>query len=420
MKCYPSLVSHALTSFGIGLMLLAPSGARAANVYKIQSIVKLGDTVADVKIRAGGDLEMGTLNDNGQIVFITENGELTNSEMLIQYADSKFIPIVVGGRDAPGGKWAKGSGIPAYVSMNQQGNIAFGANATIGGKTAYGTFRWDYKARQVTPVALKGMPAVNNLTFVDGSSGPPVINNSDEIAFPANVKNAAGGTHSGAFFLGRDGQLQAVALPDQVLAGGAKILDAAAVDINDAGAVAFFTFRQNNPADGAYLWEKGTITPVAVAKQDIPGAGKIANIGGVWVNNQNHNVLVAAALQGNSSNDGLYLFANGSLTPLILPGQDMPEGGKLLNVGAVSGANTAGQRAFIGWLKGGTRSAYLLNADGTISLVLKTGATTDLGKITNIGSSSPGIAFNNKGQVALNVGIQGTRTTMVLLTPTAQ
>jgi hypothetical protein len=386
MKYYPSLVSHALTSFGIGLMLLAPSGARTANIYKIQSIAQLGDTVADVKIRAGGDFEMGTLNDNGQIVFITENGELANSEMLIQYGERKFIPIVVGGRDAPGGKWAKGSGIPGPVSMNQQGNIAFGANVTIGGKTTYGTFYWYYKAQHATPVALQGMPTVNNLTSVDGSSGAPVINNSDEIAYHANVKNAAGGTHSGAFFLGRVGQLQAVALPDQVLPGGAKMLDATAADINDAGAVAFFTFRQNNPADGAYLWEKGTITPVAVAKQDIPGAGRIASIGGVWVNNQNHNVLVAAALQGNSSNDGLFLFANGSLTPIILPGQDMPEGGELLGVGAVSSANAAGQRAFIGWLKDGTRSAYLLNADGTISLVLKTGATTNLGSITNIGS----------------------------------
>ena len=150
------------------MVLVATLPAGADTLYKIQPIVKLGDTVADVTIRAAGDLEMGTLNDAGQIVFITENGNLSGSEMLIQYADGKFIPIVVGDRDAPGGKWAGGSGIPGPVSMNQQGNIAFGANATIGGITDYGTFRWDYKTQKVTPVALRGMTAVNNLTFVNG------------------------------------------------------------------------------------------------------------------------------------------------------------------------------------------------------------------------------------------------------------
>src|SRR5207253_614606 len=110
---------------------------------------------------------------------------------------------------------------------------------------------------------------------------------------------------------------------DQVLPGGAKTVDAGGADLNDAGTVAFVTYRPNSPADGAYVWEKGAITPVAVAQQDIPGAGKIAHIDRAWVNNQNHDVLVLAALQGNASNLGLYRFANGSLTPLIVPGRDM-------------------------------------------------------------------------------------------------
>src|SRR5437762_12190493 len=103
---------------------------------------------------------MRTLNYPGQMVFSTENGNLSSSEMLIQYADGKFIPIVVGDRDAPGGKWTGGSGIPGPVSMNEQGNIAFGANATIGGITDYGTFRWDYKTQKVTPVALRDRKSV--------------------------------------------------------------------------------------------------------------------------------------------------------------------------------------------------------------------------------------------------------------------
>jgi hypothetical protein len=414
----PSVSLAPPTLILLGLVLLAPGIARAQTGYKIQRIVKLGDTVADVLIRAKGDLEIGTLNDNGQIAFVTENGNISTSEMLLQYADGKFLPIVVGGRDAPGGTWGKSNnGIPIQVSMNQLGNIVFATTATIGGKTAYGTFLWDFQAQKVTPVAVKGMPAVNNLTFEQGSSGTPLINNHGEIAFPAGVKNAAGGVHSGLFFLGGDGQLQAIALPDQELPGGVKVQDAYVTSMNDTGRVGFVTVKANN-GNGAYLWEKGTITQVAAIGMDTPG-GKTAIVGGVLLNTQNESVLLDLYLQGNAQNDGLYLDANGSLTPLVVPGQEMPGGGNLLHIGAVSNQNTAGRRAFIGWLKDGTRSVYLLEPDGKLSLILNTGATTDLGKVTNIGSPSPGISFNNKGQIAVNVAFDGV-TTLVLLTPPAQ
>jgi len=422
MKSITSKVRLARAALATGLTLLAPGAARAQTPYKIQPIVKLGDMVADVTIRAsGGGIDIGTLNDNGQIAFVTKNGNIGESEMLLQYADGKFLPIVVGGRDAPGGTWGKSNNdIPPQVSMNQLGNIVFATTATIAGKTGYGTFLWDFKAQKVTPVALQGMPAVNNLVFQvfqQGSTSAPMINNSGEIVFPAGVKNAAGSVHSGVFFRGGDGQLQAVALPDQELPGGGKVTDAYVNSINDTGTVGFATSEGDN-ATGAYLWEKGTLTQVAASGKDAPG-GKIANVDAVLVNTQNQNGVVGLSLQGNEQNDGLYLYANGSLTPLVVPGQDMPGGGKLLAVGAGSPQNTAGQRAFIGWLQDGTKSVYLLEPDGKLSLILNTGATTELGKITNIGSPSPGISLNNKGQVALSVEIAGGPDTLVLLTPTA-
>jgi hypothetical protein len=401
--------------------LLTPGPAQGQASYKIQPIVTLGDAVADVKIRAkNGYFSLGTLNDSGQIAFIAANGDISNSEMLLQYADGKFIPIVVGSRDAPGGKWAKAEAFnygSSPVSMNQLGNVVFGANATIGGTTAYGTFLWDFKAQKVTPVAFKGVPAVNNLTFEQGSTGLPMINNRGEIAFPAGVKSAAGGVHSGVFFLGGDGQLQAVALPDQELPGGEKVQDAYVNSLNDTGTVGFGTVKGGNLGNGAYLWEQGTITQVAAIGMDAPG-GTIGAVGGAFVNNQNQNVVLDLSLQGNVQNDGLYLYANGSLTPLVVPGQEMPGGGKLAHLGAGAQNNT-GQSAFIGWLQDGTRSAYLLQLDGKLSLILNTGATTELGKITNIGSPSTGICLNNKGQVALAVKIAGGPDTIVLLTPTA-
>jgi hypothetical protein len=61
----------------------------------------------------------------------------------------------------------------------------------------------------------------------------------------------------------------------------------------------------------------------------------------------------------------------------------------------------------------------LLDPDGKVSPVLATWATTDLGKITRISPAvGGGIAFNNKGQIALIVRIDGGLDTLVLLSPT--
>ena len=433
MTRYSYPVHGALAIFAAGLILLSPGVVRASPPtaapppvsYTIQPIVKLGDAVADVMLAADSDngyLAISGLSDSGQLAFVAANGDGSNGDMLLQYAGGKFTPIVVGGRDAPGGKWPSaeaiylGGGGP--VLMNQRGNMAFAANETIGGKTVMGTYRWDFKAQQVTAIALDGMPAVNNLTFVQGATGAPVINNSDEIAFPATVMNAAKAEHGGIFLRGQDGQLQAVALPDQVLPNGVKIQDALQPDLNDAGAVAFVTASGNNNPDGAYLWENGTIAPLAVAKQVIPGVGTIDSFFGALLNNQDHNVILDLYLASDPNNDGLFLLANGAWTPLVVPGQDMPGGGKLVHPGSISGANKAGQRAFLGRLDDGTRSAYLLNADGTTSLVLRTGVATPLGKVTNIGQPSPDISLNDNGQIAVNVAFDGI-TTMIVLTPTA-
>src|SRR5438093_11109293 len=192
-----------LTFLAAGLALLEPGAARAVALtgYTIRPLAKLGDRVADVTISApqkGGNFQVSTLNDSGQIAVVTVNA--AGGEMLLQYSNDQFIPIAVGGGDAPGGKWVKQLGFTGPVSMNRRGDIAFAANATIGGTTGLGAFRWDSQSQKVTLVAFKGMPAVNNLTFVNGitttsSTGVyiyPFINNSDEIAFPADVQNAAG------------------------------------------------------------------------------------------------------------------------------------------------------------------------------------------------------------------------------------
>jgi hypothetical protein len=114
------------------------------------------------------------------------------------------------------------------------------------------------------------------------------------------------------------------------------------------------------------------------------------------------------------------LWSYGSLTALVPPGQEMPGGGKLASV-LLWAWNDTGQMAFMGKLEDGTRSVYLLELkpDGKLLLVLNSDATTEQGRITNIGGHSPGISLNNKGQVAVAVEVEGGPDTIVLLTPAA-
>lgn len=399
----------------IGLALLAPGLAWAQTGYRIQPIAKLGDTAGDTVIkRAGGDFEIGTLNDSGQLVFVTENQ--AGGEMLVQYADGKLTPIVVSGKEAPGGTWARG-GVYSPASMNQNGNIAFAADIKIANKTSTGTFLWDLKTQKLTAVALKGMPAVNNLTLADGGSYGAVINDSGDVAFPAPVNNAAGQAKNGVFFLGRDGHLVPVALPDQELPDGRRVVAAVSRSLNEAGAVALQVRRDGDLRDSAYLWEKGTLTPLVGIGMDAPGGGKFTDVLGVWVNNQNRNVLVYAQV---GSSGGPYLFEDGKLRLVAVPGQEMPGGGKLKSIagpGLISFPNEAGQHAFYATLEDNTTAAYQMDADGRLSLILKSSTQTELGTITRVGGS--GLGLNSRGQVALTVRIEGGVDTIVLLTPAA-
>jgi hypothetical protein len=83
-------------------------------------------------------------------------------------------------------------------------------------------------------------------------------------------------------------------------------------------------------------------------------------------------------------------------------------------------ANGAGQHAFLAQLEGGNTAAYLLDADGTLSLILKSGTTTNLGTITDVGGGNWfGVGLNTQGQMLLPVRIDRGANTLVLLTPSA-
>jgi hypothetical protein len=406
------------------LVLPVHDSARAETLYDIQPIVRVGDRVGNVLI--SGEFEIGALNDLGQLVFVTRDA--SGSQVLFHFSKGRLTPLVAGGEAGPIGTWPRLLSIAGPVSMNQQGTVVF-TPLDLATAAPLGTFLWDDQARMVEPATLKGMPAAQNLVFEIAGGLTPAINNRGDIALVAQVRDTVGAVRDGIFVLGADGQVRPVILSGQVLPDGRQLLGACCPSINDAGAVGFLATRQGDTFLSAFLWEPqpvgvpGKITPVAVIGADAPGGGKFAYVDGVWGNNRNRSVLVMSSLDEPEGQRGIYRFADGRLTSVVVPGQPMPGGGSFTTGhrhDPISFANDLGQHVFVTQLEEGATAAYRIDADGQLALIVKSGMTTPLGRITQVGQgtgSIEGVGVNNRGQVALTVKVDGGPDTLVLLTP---
>jgi hypothetical protein len=402
----------------LGLLFVSSGIAQAQTRYQIETIVRLGERAGDTLLPASAKLLAGGLNDSGRLLFVVGSD---SGDRLFQYADGQFILIAAGGLDGPIGKWPKpfGANLHQY-NINQSGDVVFiGYRLPI---TVLGTFLWEAKTRTLTAVVLKDMPATDDLTFtIPGGIPVPAINNPGDIVLIGTVKGPTTPAGNAVFFLGHDHQLKPVLLTGQELPGGGQAAssDMYRPSITDSGAIAFVTQRRGQGAGhSAYRWEQGTLTPLLLVGTDVPEVGKIADVRLVVANNQNRDVLVSARVAG--SGEGLYRVAEGKILPVAVPGQEMPDGGKLKSVNGdyqARHASQAGEHAFRAALEDGTAAIYQVDAAGNLSLVIKSGTPTALGTITGIVSDSPAV-LNSKGQVALTVQIDKGPDTLVLLTPT--
>jgi hypothetical protein len=447
----------AVMALAAAVTLLVPGPLRANGSdkpkYQMDLVVMSGDRAGGVQIRPNGHLEIGSLNDNGQLIFTAANA--AGGHALIQYDArgwrwwERFTQIAAGNGVAPTGKWPEDLAVWGPVSMNAQGDSVFATTdsesfSRLWNANSHGTFRWDSKAQQVIPVALKGMPADHGRTFVEGGGPHPSINNRGEIAMVGQVKNAAGYMRSGVFYVGTNGKLTPVAVPDQTLPNGRKIAAAGYPSLNDWGTIAFLARAEGETRDSAYAWQQGTITRIAAPRSasiqstvETPAGDGFDSITGVRVTSSYRDVLVGARPTG-SRYTGLYRFriADQALMPVAVPGQAMPDGGRFQSLldpqqglSGVSYSNQLGQHAFLGTITeaGVTRTAaYLVGENGKPSLILKSGMMTEIGPIVNVGlsarllsgSGSSGIGLNSKGQVALTMKISDAPNMIVLLTPT--
>jgi hypothetical protein len=411
------------------LWLPATGGLQAQTTYRMQVLARAGGWVAGKWI--GSRLFPGTLNDSGQLLFTTERAD--QGQTLFQYANGQLIPVVAAGRDAPAGQWLPHVRIAQPGSMNQQGNAALSVGQSDTGALRWNaTFRWDVASLSYATVARDEMPAVYNRSFLPSDqASTPTINNQNEVAFAGYIRDLTGQPRRAFFLSGRDGALLPVALPDQQAHGGELIQPAGSLSVNDAGLVAFQARRQGDPdaALSAYLWEKGSLLPVVRVGAALPGGATVTRVTAVRLSNQDRVMLVAAHLSTRQDQAGLFFALHGQFQPIAVPGQEMPGGGKLRGIKetfgsagysatfSISRANEVGEYAFLAVLEDGSQAVYVVDADAILSLVLKSGTTTNLGRIIDINRNGYGRGLNSQGEVAVTVQIAGQPDAMVLLTP---
>jgi hypothetical protein len=446
----PSSLFSLFCTAATSLALLVPGAARAdtsSPAYHSATIVTSGVAYGKFVIPANDDLFVAGLSDGGEIVFSAGNASGSRPERLMKWTTDSgaLIPIVMPPTGPASAStepifWPQDVTIDRPVSVNQHGRVLFSADHTGLGRP-WGTFLWK-GTNQITTVALKGMPATGNLIFTAPGGFAPALNNADEMALVAQVKDTTGPVGYGLFFLGRDGVLQPVLLPNQALPGGDSrnqaLTDAYLMpSINDAGAIAFLTRSHASSRYSAYMWEYGTVIPLITAGTEIPGEGKVIEVSSVFVNNKSRNVFVTATTdRWGSGRHGIYNVLDGVIRTILAPGQTMPGGSALRTVQyaytqefspplmGVSNANAAGKHAFVATLEDGSTGVYQTDSRGSIALISKISKIGTPPPVT-IADVTPSLklvlgarpCLNNKGQVALSVRTAGGPSSIVLLTP---
>jgi hypothetical protein len=405
-----------------GILGAAPV-AGASFPYHVQPIVRIGD-------RLGGRVVQGGMPSNG----LSDSGRLrfeTGAYQLYQYEAGQVVPIAVPGGEGPvpGGRWPAATVMNGWGSVNERGDFVFEAG-TGSSDFRHSLYEWDAVAGQVRPVTLDGLPAEQRLSWDDQPFLMPMINNNGDMALPIEGKTAAGQRQVAVYFRGRDGKMQPIALPDQMLPDGHQVLSALPSSINDTGAVVFgVRSKDRRGQSGVYLWEGGTITPILGIGASVPGLQPSQNGGALfgYNNSKDRTVLVFVRNSRDESANlrGVYRWADGVLTPVAVVGDPMPGDGRLaiMSGSGHSYPDTLGRSTFIGWLSGGAAGLYRIDPDGKLTLLLKTGMVTDLGTITHIAdadSNPPAYwtSLNRHDQVAVVVRFDRGPNTLVLLTPT--
>jgi hypothetical protein len=304
--------------------------------------------------RSGGAIFSGfgqvSMNGLGDIAFNAGLTGGTSSGGVFLFSSGNISAVVLIGQPAAGTNGVF-SGFSSPV-VNNSGDIAFWAGIT-GGKSSSGIFL--HSNGRLLPVAIAGQVVPGTrfgfISFVNHS-----LNNSGEVAFTAKTFTPESG-NSRAIFLYSEGKISALILPDQKLTEGTRVFLPDFPSLNDTGSMAFVNLVSVAPrgvtsGDGIYLWSNGTVLPIVRRGQITPGTTGVfhPSLGKGMARpslNTKGSVVFAGSISGGHANEGLFLAAGSSVIPLTLTGNPIPGGGGTFSSFLTTSLNDLGSIAFV-------------------------------------------------------------------------
>jgi hypothetical protein len=350
--------------------IVAAQTVFAQSQFKFKELVQAGDD-APVPPQLSSVLEF-SFSDQAQVALIADGG-------IILKSGNSVIPIAGPGDTAPGGGVFFSFTGP---SLGPQGQVAFSAGATFPSASA----AYLYANGNITQFMPNGIQA-----------------NTGELVIPAVAKFARNGdmliTDSGSFFtaatyLLSNNMLTRVVGPGDLMPDGSIISFLQGADLNSSKQVVFSVVLTDG-RQGLFLWSAGTITKIIANGDTLPDGVSFAFFDGFSINDPGQ--VVFGGISNSIADSGILSYFQGQLSVVIPRLAPLPDG-SLLSFPFAPSLNNAGQITFPAFTTHANDVGIFLYSNGQITTLELPGQTAPDGGVFRFGGAA-GSIINGSGQV---------------------
>lgn len=430
--------------------------------YAFTKIATIGDPAPGPE---GGtysfDFEPYGLNNRGEAAYAADVS--TGGEGVFVSRRRGVAQLMRSGEPAPGGGLF-GIGVWGHTAINQRGDVAFqfaldpfllplGLNS--------GVYRFSGRTGEGTALVIPGTTPEPGGGVFQGGFIHASINDAGDVAFSGIVNTTAGiasppspagfDLGMGVYVAEARGGITSIAAPGDPAPGGGTFDFAENPSINDRGDVAFgahvageecldFATPQDFRifcAESVYLKKRATGDVLSIAHQGdaAPGGGTYRLAFGPVLNNRGQAAFIGDLTPAPDAGQSLavFLFSNGTVTPVARPGDAMPGGGTMVTASffiANYHVNDHGDVAFNATLNtatGGVSDTGLyVRSRGRTGLVARTGTVIPgVGTIATLRNTpfettyaSGAAILNDRGQVLFTASLTDGSFVLLVATPT--
>ena len=293
-------------------------------------------------------------------------------------ADARGVrPIVLRGDPAPGDPGTTFTGLGTHPQLNDSGGVAFRATTSFRDPSTGSSIKREgiflAESSRIRALVYAHEPSPAGPPFL--SLGDPLLSNAPGVVFRAPLGDLE--EESSGIFTADPTGTAAVAVAQQPLGGGVVLSSfSGSPSVTPNGGIAFLAtlsvpIGPDNPALaslGPAILTETPAGPVRVAARGTagPAGGLFNNLGPPALNSQAHVVFSGSFAPQTGGVPGLFLAANGGLSPYLLRGEMSPGGGRLAAFGRAPSLNASDELACSATVIGGTAQSAILVASPTV------------------------------------------------------